>query len=236
MNGTPPVSVARLAAIRRIIDEVARAAGRSVTDIRLVAVSKTHPLEAVQALARAGQTDFGESTVQEALTKIGRLAPAPAWHFIGHVQSNKAKLIPGQFAWLHSLDSVALAAKLAQVAVQKSATLNALLEVNVTNDPRKHGVPQKAVFTFIEQMLEKKLTPILLRGLMTIGPHPATEHESRACFAGLRDLREACQRRFGLRDFCELSMGMSADYQAAIVEGATMLRLGTVIFGDRDYT
>ncbi|GAB4507841.1 MAG: hypothetical protein Tsb0026_04910 [Sulfuricaulis sp.] len=188
------------------------------------------------AAIAAGQKDFGESTTQNALPKISQLAhPSIDWHFIGHLQTNKAKFIPGNFSWLHSLDSLDLARKLFRLALEQSATINILIEVNVTRDPKKHGITPEALPTFMEKLLKENLTALPLRGLMTIAPHDAPEKDIRACFAGLRRLRDDCQQHFGLKNFTELSMGMSGDYVEAIKEGATMVRVGTAIFGKRDY-
>jgi pyridoxal phosphate enzyme (YggS family) len=137
---------------------------------------------------------------------------------------------------LHSLDSLSLAQKISRHAQEQSAAVNILIEVNVTRDSRKHGVVPEVLFDFIEQLIKDNLPALSLRGLMTIGPHAAAEQEMRRCFAKLRELRDECGKRFALPDFTELSMGMSGDYVAAIKEGATMVRVGTAIFGERDYS
>lgn len=223
--------------VRQSIDDAARACTRSSDAIRLIAVSKGHPREAIAAAIAAGQKDFGESTTQDALPKISQLAnPSIDWHFIGHLQTNKAKFIPGNFSWLHSLDSLDLARKLSRRAREQSATINILIEVNVTRDPKKHGIAPNALPGFVEKILQENLPALSLRGLMTVAPYDAPEKDIRACFAGLRRLRDDCQQRFGLKNFTELSMGMSGDYIEAIKEGATMVRVGTAIFGERDYS
>ena len=219
------------------IADLARAAGRAPDSVRLIAASKTHPPETLQPLIKAGLTDLGENTVQEALPKIERLrAEALTWHFIGHLQSNKAKNIPGHFAWLHSLDSLALATRLEKFAAERNTTLNALIEVNVANDPRKHGIAPDDLEPLLESLLRVELRHITLRGLMTIGPYPANTAEKRKHFGKLRRLHDAAQERLNLPTFDQLSMGMSDDYREAIAEGATMVRIGTAIFGDRDYS
>lgn len=223
--------------VRQSIADAARTCTRSSDAIRLIAVSKGHPKEAIAAAISAGQKDFGESTTQDALPKISQLAtPSIDWHFIGHLQTNKAKFIPGNFSWLHSLDSLDLARKLFRLAREKSATINILIEVNVAGDPKKHGIAPDALPDFIEKLLKENLSALPLRGLMTIAPHEAPEKDIRACFAGLRRLRDDCQQRFELKNFTELSMGMSGDYIEAIKEGSTMVRVGTAIFGERDYS
>lgn len=223
--------------VKQSIADAARACTRSSDAIRLIAVSKGHSKDAIAAAISAGQKDFGESTTQDALPKISRLAnPSIEWHFIGHLQSNKAKSIPGNFSWLHSLDSLDLARKLSRLAGEKSATINILIEVNVARDPKKHGLAPEALPDFVEKYLKEDFSALPLRGLMTIAPHGAPEKYIRACFAALRRLRDNCQRRFGLENFTELSMGMSDDYIEAIQEGATMVRVGTAIFGERNYS
>lgn len=224
-----------LARVREEIAAAAHAAGRKPEEVRLIAVSKTHPVEAVAAAIAAGQVDFGENTVQEALTKIP-IYRSVTWHMIGHLQSNKAKFIPGNFAWVHSVDNLKLAQRLSRMAQEKGVVLDALFEVNVTRDPAKHGLPPEGLAPLLDTLLKEGHPGLRLRGLMTIGPYPATEADSRASFAHLRELRDDCRKRFGLKDFSELSMGMSGDYAAAIKESSTMVRIGTAIFGERDYS
>jgi len=236
MPGAPDIIPSQLHTLHDRIADRARRAGRAPESIRLIAVSKGHDIDCIEAAMRAGQTEYGESTAQEALPKIDRLRErALTWHFIGRLQSNKAKLIAGNFAWLHSLDSVALAARLERFTAEKSATLDTLIEVNVTQDPRKHGVPPAQLYSLLDSLLQARLTHVRLRGLMTIGPAGASGDAVRACFARLRALRDECRIRSGLAQFTELSMGMSADYAEAIVEGATMIRVGSAIFGERVY-
>ena len=184
----------------------------------------------------AGQRVFGESTVQDALTKIPQFAgQALEWHFIGRLQSNKARFISGNFAWLHSLTSLKLAERLARLAQEQNTIINTLIEVNITRDPAKHGLAPEDVVPRLDELLKADLTGIPLRGLMAIGPHPATEFERRASFAALRKLRDDCVRHFALPGFTELSMGMSGDFVEAILEGSTMVRVGTALFGERNY-
>jgi len=228
---------ANLAQVRETIAEFAVRTGRDPADVRLIAVSKTHPIAALAAAIAAGQRVFGENTVQEGLPKIGELqSRGLEWHFIGHLQSNKAKYIPGNFAWLHSLANPKLANRLSQAAQAHRCQLQTLIEVNITRDPKKHGVLPDEVFTLVEQIAKAELAGISVRGLMAMGPYPADEVRSRAAFAAVRKLRDACQSRFGLADFTELSMGMSSDFVPAILEGATMIRVGDAIFGDRVYS
>jgi len=231
-------SIARnLERIKAEIADLARQTGRQPQDVRLIAISKTLPQGAIAAAVDAGQFEFGENTVQEALTKQPTFQNQPiTWHFIGHLQSNKAKYIPGNFQWLHSLDSVKLAARLARLLREKNATLNALIEINITRDPKKHGIAPEELMPLVEQLLKEELNGLNLRGLMAMGPYPAQEKEMRAAFAAVRQLRDECINHFALPRFTELSMGMSGDYAEAIREGATMVRIGTAIFGERDYS
>src|SRR3989344_2597138 len=231
MNQSVDTIASNLFRVQQSIAEVARACTGSSDAIRLIAVSKGHRTSAIAAAIAAGQKDFGENTSQEALTKIPHFQnQGLEWHFIGHLQTNKAKFIPGNFSWLHSLDNLDLARKLSRRAQELSENINILIEVNVSRDPKKNGLTTEALPYFIEKYLKENFPALPLRGLMTIGPHEAPEKEIRACFASLRRLRDDCQRRFGLRDFTELSMGMSGDYVEAIKEGATMLRVGTALF------
>lgn len=227
---------ANLERLRATLAEAVQRAGRCPDDVKLIAVSKNQPAAAVAAAIAAGQHLFGENTVQDALTKIPQFAgQGLEWHFIGHLQSNKARFIPGNFAWMHSLDSVKLAERLARLVQEQNTTLNALIEVNITRDPAKHGVAPEDMAPLLEQLLKANLTGLQLRGLMAIGPHPATESQRRASFAALRTLRDDCARRFALPDFTELSMGMSDDFIEAVLEGSTLVRLGTALFGERKY-
>lgn len=225
-----------LAQVRAHIADAARAAGRRPEEVRLIAVSKTLPREYVAAAVQAGQRDFGENTVQDALTKIPHFAGLGLdWHFIGHLQSNKVKFIPGHFTWVHSLHALPLAQRLSRLAHEQHATVNLLIEVNISRDPAKHGVAPEHLPALIESLLQAHLPGLTLRGLMAIGPHPAAESQLRSAFAAVRALRDDCAQRYALPGFTELSMGMSGDYVEAIKEGSTMVRIGTAIFGARDY-
>jgi pyridoxal phosphate enzyme (YggS family) len=227
---------ANLARIQERIDKAAARAGRSSRDVKLIAVSKTHDADAVAAALRAGQRRFGENTTQEALQKIPQFEGQEAeWHFIGHVQSNKARFIPGNFHWLHSLEDAKLADRLARFWQPHQPIVNVLIEVNITGDPAKHGVDANGLFPLLDQLTIQKRPGLELRGLMTIGPHAADETSTRAAFSALRNLRDQCIQRYALPHFDELSMGMSGDFEIAIEEGATLVRIGTAIFGERDY-
>ena len=237
MSLTPEEIRKNLGAIRERMRVAAVQSCRQEHDIRLIAVSKYMPTESVQSAMSAGQHCFGENTVQDARTKQALIDdPDNEWHFIGHLQSNKAKMIPGNFDWLHTLDSIKLASRLSASALKSTSVLNVLLQVNIAGDQDKFGLPANAVFPFIDDLLNARLDGIRLRGLMTIGRRDASLDECRADFSALRNLRDSCATRFDLTGFSELSMGMSRDFEIAIAEGATMIRVGSAIFGPRPAT
>ena len=226
-----PALAGNLARVRQDIARVQAAEG-VWGDVRIVAVTKGHPPEAVRAALAAGLADVGENRVQEALEKQQAAADVSmTWHLIGHLQTNKAKFVPGRFAWVHSVDSVKVAQALAR-AVQSGAgrsPLAVLLQVNVAGEAQKSGCdPAQAgdVASAIAGLPELRL-----QGLMTMAPFTNDEGVQRRAFAGLRELRDRLGTAGPLLP--ELSMGMSGDYRAAVAEGATMLRLGTVLFGER---
>jgi len=231
---TEPDIQARLRTLRGRIRSAATAAGRDPGSIRLIAVSKYQPAAYIQQAITAGQTVFGENTVQEAQTRQALMSdPQTEWHFIGHLQTNKARFIPGNFSWLHTLDSLKLARKLSTSSVAAGQRLNVLVQVNISQDPDKHGLAPESVTPFVEEFLDAGLPGIRLRGLMTIGRRTATGADRAADFSGLRGLRDNCADRFGAGYFQELSMGMSHDFETAIRCGATMVRIGHAIFGAR---
>ncbi len=212
---------ARLAQVREEIARSCAAAGRDPKSVRLVAVSKTQPLDRVRAAAAAGQTLFGENYAQELREKTDAL-PELEWHFIGALQSNKAKLVVGRAALIHTCDRAALARELSKRAAALGATQRVLLEVNTGREPQKSGVVPEEVATLLAAV--RALPALECRGLMCIPPADA---DPRPHFRTLRALRD------GLLPGGELSMGMSADYACAIEEGATLVRVGTAIFGAR---
>jgi len=220
--------------IRARIGRAAAAAGRDPAEIRLIAVSKYMPVEFIRQAIRSGQYIFGENTLQDAAGKMSAIsAPQLEWHFIGHLQSNKTKLVPGNFHWLHTLDSLKLARKLSDACNDTQRPLQVLLQVNIANDPRKHGLSPDATVQFAADLQQLELPGIILRGLMTIGHEHASPGERRHEFAALRQLRDDIANQLGTEFFSELSMGMSDDFEIAIAEGATMIRVGSSIFGPR---
>ncbi len=224
----------RLHILRAEIRDLAHQSGRSPNDVRLIAVSKTHPAAAITAALSAGQIAFGENKVQEALEKIEALTnPRPEWHLIGHLQRNKVRFCPKNFDWVHSIDSTALLERLEQRCAQEQTHLNILLQANLSEEPSKSG------FSNWDQLREAAAVAnhcqwLRWRGLMTMAAARATEKVSRNIFATLRTWLERLQQDFPDAQLTELSMGMSGDYRAAIAEGATMVRIGSAIFGERD--
>ena len=205
--------------------EAAARAGRSPSDIRLIAVSKTFPVDAVRAAYDAGQRDFGENRVQEALAKIAATADLDIrWHLVGHLQTNKVKDALELFDVIHSLDRIELARELDRRARARGRAVGTLLQVNVGGEERKGGWPPDSVEAALEATT--RLGGLEVRGLMTIPPAVERPEEARGFFRALRTLAE----RHGLP---ELSMGMSGDFEVAVEEGATMVRVGTAIFGPR---
>jgi pyridoxal phosphate enzyme (YggS family) len=231
-----------LSLVNERITAAAKNAGRSADEIRMIAVSKTKPPALVNEAILNGQRSFGENTIQDAMTKINLIRhPDIEWHFIGHLQTNKVRELPGRFHWLHSMDSIKTARKLSTAMAfareqdAAIADINILLQVNVSRDPKKYGLSVADVFPFIENLLDEDLQGVNLRGLMTIGEHGADSNKQRKIFSALRDCRDRCAEKLSLKTFNELSMGMSNDFVDAIMGGATMIRIGTDVFGERNY-
>jgi pyridoxal phosphate enzyme (YggS family) len=206
--------------VRESIDHVCTRAGRSTDSVKLVAVSKTQPIEAVIEAFAAGQDAFGENYAQELHEKADAL-PEAEWHFIGALQTNKVKIVVGHSALIHTCDRLSLAKEVSKRALAKNLVQRVLLEVNVGREPQKGGVLPEQLDELIAAVRE--LEALRCEGLMCI---PPAGQDPRPHFRALRELRD----RLGLR---ELSMGMSADYLVAIEEGSTIVRIGTAIFGER---
>jgi pyridoxal phosphate enzyme (YggS family) len=221
-----------VARVRERMDEAARRAGRDPGKIRLVAVSKTVDSDRIREALAAGVDSLGENYVQEAQKKIEELGHGAAWHFIGHLQTNKAKAAARLFDWFHSVDSLRLAEELNRVAGQQNKVLPVLLQINLGQEPTKFGALQDDTFQLLEQM--GSLPGISVKGLMTLPPFFDDPEKSRPYFRALRELAEAASRRkIAGVSLEELSMGMSGDFETAIEEGATLVRVGTAIFGAR---
>lgn len=219
---------------RTSIAEAASRAGRTPEEITLVAVSKTVPLALVQMAYNLGVTDFGENRVQDALPKIEAFHPANLrWHMIGHLQSNKAKKVIGAFSSVQSVDSLHLAQVLNRYAEESGVTLPILLQVNVSGEASKEGMTLEETPEVAQQILE--LPSLRIDGLMTIAPIVEHMEETRPVFRGLRELRDQLRELFPSCSWQHLSMGMTNDYPVAIEEGATIVRIGRAIFGERVY-
>ena len=224
-----------LSVVQQKIQHCAEKVDRDVNDIRLIEVSKTRSLDEVKSISSLGQNIFGENTIQDAMTKIPFIYTQEVeWHFIGHLQSKKAGKLAGHFQWIHSLDSIKLAQKLSSAMLNnaKNSELNCLIQVNVSGEMSKFGLKPAEVKLFLQDVLKLQLPCLKWRGLMTIGVK-GDEQQTRNAFAQLRELQQSCKAEFDLNDFDQLSMGMSDDYCLAIEEGATMVRVGTSIFGQR---
>jgi len=221
----------RLAEVRTRMAGAARKAGRKPEDIALVAVTKTHPPDALQEAIAAGQTLFGENRVQEALAKMPLVSSRARWHFIGHLQKNKIRQALRSFELLHSIDSLELAREVQRAAEEDGQRQRVLLEVNVAGEGSKFGFKPAALEIEMETLIAD-MPRLEVLGLMAIPPFSPKPGDSRPYFAALRELRERLQEtlRVGLP---ELSMGMSGDFEVAIEEGATLVRVGTAIFGER---
>jgi pyridoxal phosphate enzyme (YggS family) len=225
----------RLAEVRARVARAAGRAGRDPASIRLVAVSKTFSAEYVRAAAAAGQIDFGENKVQEALTKMDQTADLPLrWHLVGHLQSNKAKKAGARFDVVQSADSVDLLQRLDGAAAGAGRTLEALVQADLAGEATKHGAGEDALLSIFEAA--RGLRAVRVTGLMLIPPAVDDPEQARPYFRALNDVRQRLLARGVDRSMLnELSMGMSHDFEVAVEEGATLVRVGTAIFGSRTY-
>jgi PLP dependent protein len=219
-----------LASVRRSIEAAARRARREPDDVTLVAVTKTWPGDVVLEAISAGATDLGENRAQEFREKVSLIGDKARWHFIGHLQTNKVRLVVGSCELIHSVDRLGLAESIARRAASVGSEQDVLIEVNVAGDPNKHGVePARAVGLALEV---QALEGVLVRGLMTMPPYAEDPELSRPHFKDLAAL--SAQLVAELPGAGALSMGMSHDFEVAIEEGATIVRVGSAIFGPRD--
>ena len=208
----------------------AMAAGRDPASVTLIAVSKGKPAESLRSAATLGVTDFGESYVQEAVAKLDQLQDLPLqWHFIGGLQSNKTRIVAERFHWVHSIDRLGLARRLSDQRPFHAAPLNVCIQVALVPEPTKGGIEPGALAALAGQIAQ--LPRLSLRGLMCVPPPQPDAAAGRALFARLRILLE--QMNAAGHDMDTLSMGMSSDFEAAIAEGATHVRVGTALFGAR---
>ena len=226
----------RLARIRERVADAAGRSGRSPDEVRLIAVSKTHPLDAIRAAADAGQRDFGENKVQEALQKIAQSADNRlTWHLIGHLQANKARKAAGAANAIHAIVSVDLLKRIDRAAGEAGRTVDVLIQVDLALEDTKFGAPVTEVATIARAA--DSCSAARLVGLMLLPPIAENPEDARPWFARLRALRaELLESGVPAERLRELSMGMSHDFEVAIEEGATMVRVGTAIFGERSYS
>ncbi|NBS52553.1 MAG: YggS family pyridoxal phosphate-dependent enzyme [Spartobacteria bacterium] len=219
-----------LIAIRSRMKSAADRVGRQVSDIRLVAVSKTYPPSVIREAWEAGQRVFGENRVQDALPKIQELPAEAEWHFIGHLQSNKIRKALPAFTLIHGVDNPELAIQINRIAGEMGLTASVLLETNVSGEASKFGFSPDALRQNLEDLLS--LPNLCVKGLMTMAPYSEDPENARPVFSALRKLRDELASKTQ-HPLPELSMGMSGDFEVAIGEGATIVRIGSSIFGHR---
>jgi pyridoxal phosphate enzyme (YggS family) len=216
--------------VREQIAQAAAKAGRDVKDVELVAIAKTHPAEKVREAVEGGQTLFGENRVQEASAKIQELSSKIRWHFVGHLQKNKVRQALPLFEMIHSVDSLALAQDINRIAEEEGLYPRVLLEVNVAGEGSKFGFASDDLGEQMEVLLA--LPRLSIEGLMCIPPLAVESEDSRKFFVQVRELRDSLEKEFNMK-LPQLSMGMTQDFPIGIQEGATLVRVGTAIFGER---
>ena len=217
------------------IKKACKKAGRASEDVTLIAVSKTKPVTMLQEIYEHGCRDFGENKVQELVDKYEVLPKDIKWHMIGHLQRNKVKYIVDKVYLIHSVDSLRLAEEISKEALKKNIEVNILVEVNVANEETKFGTTSQEAIELVDKI--SKLPGIHIKGLMTIAPYVEDSEENRQYFAQLKQLSvDIITKNIDNVSMDILSMGMSGDYEVAVEEGATYVRVGTGIFGERDYS
>ena len=220
--------------VRQKIKDACERAGRDEKDVPLISVSKTKPLSMLREAYEAGARDFGENKVQELMEKIPEMPEDIRWHMIGHLQRNKVKYIVGKVFLIHSVDSLRLAEEISREAVKQDTTVNILLEVNVAEEESKFGTTLEETTELVLQV--SKLPKVRICGLMTIAPYVENAEDNRQYFRKLKQLSVDIERKnIDNVSMDVLSMGMTGDYSVAVEEGATYVRVGTGIFGERDY-
>ena len=224
-----------IAVVRKNIELACERAGRNPEEVTLIAVSKTKPLSDIEeVIATTDTRDFGENKVQEMVDKYEKVSTPVNWHLIGHLQTNKVKYIVDKACLIHSVDSFNLAKTIEKEAVKRNVTANILIEVNVAEEETKFGVRCEEVLPLIEQI--KDLPHVKVKGVMTIAPFVENPEDNRVYFRTLRDLSlDIASKNIDNIDMSVLSMGMTNDYVVAVEEGATLVRVGTGIFGARNY-
>ncbi len=217
------------------IKKACERAGRSRDEVTLIAVSKTKPVEMLSEIYAEGVRDFGENKVQELCEKFEVMPKDIRWHMIGHLQRNKVKYVVDKAVLIHSVDSVRLAEEISKEAVKRNLTVDILVEVNIANESTKFGVKNEEAIAMIKEIAA--LPNICVKGLMTIAPHVADAEENRRYFREIKQLSvDITNKNIDNVSMEILSMGMTGDYTVAIEEGATLVRVGTGIFGERDYS
>lgn len=221
--------------VQQLMEKACGRAARNPREVSLIAVTKTNPVSRLQEAYEAGSRDFGENKVQEMLDKMEQLPGDIRWHMIGHLQRNKVKYIVGKVYLIHSVDSLRLAEEISKESVKKQVVTDILIEVNVAAESSKFGITSQEALTLVKAV--SALPGIRIRGLMTIAPYVENPEENREHFRNLKQLSVDIMDKNIDNVFMEvLSMGMTGDYQVAIEEGATYVRVGTGIFGARDYS
>lgn len=220
-----------------IKDRIAVAAiksGRQPEEITLITVTKTLPIDVINAAITYGITDIGENKVQEVMDKYDHILNEPKWHLIGHLQTNKVKYIADKVSLIHSVDSLRLAEEISKRCEKLETVMDILIQINVADESTKFGIQRDEIFELVEQV--SLLTNVRIKGLMTIAPNIEDEQELRKYFSEMKDIFETLKKTMYNRvDMTYLSMGMTNDYEIAIEEGANMVRIGTGIFGARNY-
>lgn len=223
-----------LAEVQSRVEQACKRAGRDVAEVTLIAVSKTKPVTDLQEIYNAGVRDFGENKVQEMCDKMEKMPKDINWHMIGHLQRNKVKYIVGNVALIHSVDSYRMAEEINIQAKKKGLVVPILVEVNIADETTKFGVSKEDAMELVRQIAS--LDALSIKGLMTIAPYVVDPEENRAYFRKIKELSvDIDNQNIDNVSMDILSMGMTGDFEVAIEEGATMVRVGTGIFGKRDY-
>ena len=221
--------------VNQKIAQACERAGRRRDEVTLIAVSKTKPVSLLEEAYRAGARDFGENKVQEMMDKIPVLPEDIKWHMIGHLQRNKVKYLIGKTTLIHSVDSMRLAEEISRLSTKNNVTTDILIEVNIAEEESKFGTSRDEAISLVEEVSD--LSGIRICGLMTIAPYVDDPEDNRKYFREIKKLSvDIANRNIDNVSMSILSMGMTGDYEVAIEEGATMVRVGTGIFGERDYT
>ncbi len=223
-----------LEVVEKNIEEACKRAGRDRSEVTLIAVSKTKPVSDIRQAMECGITVFGENKVQEIKDKTTEITEPLNWHMIGHLQANKVKYLPGRVCMIHSVDNKKLADEIEKQFAKADERIDVLIEVNMANEDTKFGLSKEEVASFVKEI--STLPHLNIRGLMTIAPYTEDPESNRVYFKGLKELMESINALDipGVK-MDTLSMGMTGDYQVAIEEGATFVRVGTGIFGERNY-